>query len=123
MSRDRAEGNIRFYIVMILFGGCCVIMLGVLTASDASVARPFVEGDVPTGAESDGAVSQEEGYVRRRLKPHSSRSAYQPKLPCSDPSRSRTLLEKAFDEGNTWFTELSSFGNCSLFVPHFCFLF
>ena len=61
LSRDRAEGNIRFYIVMILFGGCCIIMLDVLTASDASVARPFVEGDVPTGAESDGAVSQEEG--------------------------------------------------------------
>ena len=81
----------------------------VLTASDAAVVRPFAEGDCSTGVESEGLAAHRESVVRRRLVPHSSRSAFRSKRSISSPSRSRALLEKAFDEGNGCFSELSSF--------------
>ena len=73
-----AEGILRFFVFGTT-GGYRIFMRVVFTVSDAAVVRPFAEGDWSTGAESEGLAAHRESTVRRRLVPHSSRSAFRSK--------------------------------------------
>ena len=78
-------------------------------ASDAVIAQGMPAVDVSTGVESEGVDHQPVSVVKRRLLTHSSRTAFHSDSAPGGPDRSRVLLEKAFDEGNIWFSGIVTF--------------